>query len=228
MSLSKIIRVVCVLIGVVIVSACGTMQPDTTGEAPQQTGTEQEATATETGQAQTADAALLNIPDPMKVDLPLDLIKGYDQVKTLLLQKQKEQAISKLQQLQTAFPQQSGPSYRLARLYLEAKQYEKSLQAIESCLAINKNNYYAHNLKGIVLREQGQFQEAKQAYISAVETFPAHAQSHLNLGILADIYLYDLPLALKHYQTYLKLVTNEDKKVNGWVLDLQRRMPSGE
>lgn len=227
MLLSKTIRIASLLISAFLLSACGSMQTGTS-DAPQQVAEGE----TGEGAAKTTDSATglpqPNIPDPMEVDLPLDLIKGYDQVKAMLAKKQTVQAMDKLKQLQTSHPKLSGPSYRLARLLLENKRYEESLKAVEASLSINKNNYYAHNLKGVVLREQGQFQKAKQAYMSAVGTYPAHAQSHLNLGILADIYLYDLPLALKHYQTYLSLIGSEDKKVTGWVLDLQRRIPSGE
>ena len=216
---------------VLIASACSTLQPgkddaekiDPAQESPIE-GEAQPGTTVE----KTGIAALPQVADPMKVNLPLDLIKGYDQVVSLLASKNNEQAITKLTQLQVAFPKNSGPSYRLARIYLEQKEYDKSLTAIEKSLVVNGKNYYAQNLKGVILREKGEFDKAKQAYLSAVNTYPRHAESHLNLGILADIYMYDLPLALKHYQYYLELIGTEDRKVNGWVIDLKRRMPAAE
>jgi len=60
-----------------------------------------------------------NIPDPMKnIDLPLPLIKGYDEVASLLKAERANEAIERLQSLSQEHPTFSGVNYRLSRLYL--------------------------------------------------------------------------------------------------------------
>ena len=225
MSRFKSLQLFCLIFCFTLLSACASK----TTIAPEPLDNNPVETPTVNGQKPQASAAALPmVADPMAGDLPLDLIKAYDQLKSMLAAKNKQQAIDYLQQLQARFPQQSGPSYRLARIYQEEGQFDAALSAIENCLSINPKNYYAQNLKGVILREQGQFIAAKETYIKALEIYPRHAQSHMNLAILADIYLYDLPLALQHYQYYLDLTKEEDGKINGWLIDLKRRLPDAE
>jgi len=235
MLLSNCSRILTVTILFSLVSACSGLktiestQPTEPSAATDQTGQQSESGQPDSGQAGASIKPVLPmVADPMAEQLPLDLIKAYDQVTSLLKSNETAQAIAKLEQTQVVFPKNSGPSYRLARIYLDQKDYAKALAAIEISLGINSKNYYAHNLKGVILREQGEFEKAKQAYLTAVATYPRHPESHLNLGILADIYMYDLPLALEHYEYYLQLIQNDDKKVSGWIMDLKRRMPKGE
>ncbi|TQV84541.1 tetratricopeptide repeat protein [Aliikangiella coralliicola] len=201
-------------------------QPDQT-VAKEQVDEEQPADAAGAEQDATKVAAITK-PDPMKEKVaPLELVKGYGAINQLIKGKKTGDAIAKLQQLQTTHPEQSGPSYRMARLYMQQKQFEEALKAVNESIKIDPQNYYAHNLKGVVLRELGSFDKAKEAYVTAIDLYPGYPNSHLNLGILADIYLYDLGLAQQHYQAYLDLIGTEDKKVSGWVLDLQRRIQRG-
>jgi len=164
-------------------------------------------------------------PDPMAgVVIPLALLKSYDQINGLINNHQIDQAIERLTPLLKSYPQESGPSYRLAQLYLQQKQYDEALQAIDKSIDVKADNYFAYNLKGIILREQGQFAAAKTAYSQAITLYPSYSNAHLNLAILADIYLYDLPLAENEYQIYLSLLNQEDKTVEGWLTDLKRRI----
>lgn len=172
---------------------------------------------------------MMNAPDPMQsIDIPLGLIKQYDQVKLLFKKDKTEQAIGLLTQLQRQHPKLSGPSYRLARLYYQQGDIAQALKAVENSLLINSQNYYSLNLKGVLLREKGEFEQAAKNYAQAIDVFPGYPKSHLNLAILSDLYLHQLDRALKHYQYYINLINVEDKKVAGWILDLERRMPKVE
>ena len=46
-----------------------------------------------------------------------------------------------------------------------------------------------------------------------------------NLAILEELYLQDLPSALEHFRHYQSLQTEPEKKVRGWIKDLERRVP---
>ena len=219
------------IVGMTFLSACASIQTEV--PAKTEVKAEGDENKTESVDGAVKEGALpmqprVAAPDPMKdTDVPLELIKAYDQVKGYLKDKNVDQAIQHLESIKANFPKHSGPSYRLARLYLQKKAYDTALDAVETAISINTSNYYAQNLKGVILREQGKFIEAKDAYAKAIDIYPDYAQAHLNLGILSDIYLYDLNTALQHYETYMLLTSNEDKTVEGWLIDLKRRMPQG-
>ena len=74
-------------------------------------------------------------------------------------------------------------------------------------------------------REFGEkFEEARDNYEKALKIDPNYAYAHLNYGILLDLYLGELDNALDHYQTYQKLAPEEDKEVEKWIVDLERRI----
>lgn len=61
------------------------------------------------------------------------------------------------------------------------------------------------------------------SYESAIRIDENYAPAHYNLAVLADLYLHDPVLALKEFETYQTLLPEPDKKVNGWIIELQRR-----
>ena len=90
----------------------------------------------------------------------------------------------------------------------------------------NDRDAVAHNHLGILERRKGEFEAALTWYRRAIEIDDAYARAHLNLGILYDIYLQDLEKALRQYQTYQALISEEDSQVAGWIVDIERRLKS--
>ncbi|MFT7175684.1 MAG: hypothetical protein ACJAUG_001685 [Halioglobus sp.] len=50
--------------------------------------------------------------------------------------------------------------------------------------------------------------------------------THRNLGILYDVYLGEKIKALRHFNRYQTLTGGADRKVKGWIVDLQRQLPA--
>lgn len=138
---------------------------------------------------------------------------------------QLDQALVMLKSLASRFPQLSGPLVNQGRIYWQQEKYKDAQAALEQSLAVNNQNPYAHNLLGLVLREQGKFAEAQQHYLQAVTLDPKYARAHFNLGVLAELYLQDLNLALDHFRAYQALQKSPDKTVANWIADLERRAP---
>ena len=92
-------------------------------------------------------------------------------------------------------------------------------------MPINDANPYAHNGLGLALREQGKFDDARIHYERALVLDPKYARAHFNMAVLAELYLQDLNLALKHFQAYQNLQKQPDENVANWIVDLQRRAP---
>ncbi len=81
-----------------------------------------------------------------------------------------------------------------------------------------------YNGLGIVYRRQGRFNEAKDAYLKAIQVSPDYANAYLNLGILNEIYLNNLGAALDHYKRYQALTGGNNDMVKKWIIDVQQRL----
>lgn len=135
-----------------------------------------------------------------------------------------EQAIKLLLQVSTDAPDKPYVFTNLGLAYFKLKKMDLSEEAFQEAISRNKRDAVAYNHLGILLRYQGQFEEARKRYQRAIAIDSDYAYAHLNLGILFDIYLQDLESALQQYQQYQGLIGEEDKQVAGWIVDIQRRL----
>ncbi len=135
-----------------------------------------------------------------------------------------DQAEQQLKQLVEKYPQLSGPYLNLALLYAQTKRPQLAEAEFKRAITVNPGNFAAHNQYGVWLREQSRFTEAETIYLQVIEQAPDYADSHLNLGILYDLYMGKLPQALAEYQRYIELTGDEKGPVRAWVADLQRRL----
>ena len=85
----------------------------------------------------------------------------------------------------------------------------------------------ANTQLGILLREQGKFDEAEAAYRRALATDPSYALAHYNLGVLLDLYLRRPAEALEHYEAYQASLAEPNETVGRWIIDLRRRAGNG-
>lgn len=124
-------------------------------------------------------------------------------------------------------PDLEMPIYNKALLVNKQGDTEKALSLLSQAHEIDPSDYRICNAYGRLLRSEGKFAEAKKVYSVCLTFEDQSAVVHKNYGILLDLYLHQHELALKHYQTYLSMTGNKDKKVKGWVLDLNRRLKAG-
>ncbi len=122
------------------------------------------------------------------------------------------------------YPKLSGPWVNLAKIHSEQGRDEEAMAALEQALAINPNNLDAYNQLALLKREAGAFEESEKLYRQALSVWPFHAQSHLNLGILLDLYQGEGERALLHYRAYQQRQEEQDRQVAGWIVDLERRL----
>ena len=89
------------------------------------------------------------------------------------------------------------------------------------------------NRLGVMARQNGQFESARNFYKQALEVLPDEGVSHRNLGILYDLYLGQKTLAERHYEAYLQYLEglpesdegrSEIKVVKRWLGDLRRQI----
>ena len=133
------------------------------------------------------------------------------------------QAQSLLQDVINQQPSFSNAHVNLGIVFLKNKSLSEAENSFLHALRINPKNVYALNQLGILQRQQGDFSAAKLSYEKAIDINSDYAFAHLNLGILYDLYFYDLPKAIDEYKTYQELTKNENKQVEKWIIDLERR-----
>lgn len=182
-----------------------------------------------------ATGCSLLTPKPEVVDTqeavlgPIDpeLQQGFSDALVLLRDEEFAEAETLLIALTSKFPAFAGPWSNLAIAQSQQEKYTEALISIDKSLAEDESFCQAVSLKGVVLRELGQFQQAKEQYLAALKCNPEDALSLYNLGVLSDLYLHDEVAALGYYQQYL--ITQgeqQDQTVQSWVVDLKRRVPA--
>ena len=129
-----------------------------------------------------------------------------------------------LQWLVSEQPHLSGPRLNLALVHQHLGELEQADILFQETLAVNRHNLAAYNQYGIFLREQGRFAEAEAIYMQALEVAEPYADTHLNIGVLYDMYMGDQQRALQHYHRYQALNNANDKLVSAWIIDLQRQL----
>lgn len=134
-----------------------------------------------------------------------------------------DEALMIFQGISGQYPRLSGPLVNEGLIHLHQGRWEDALDALDRAIKANEQNPYAWNLRGVVLRESGRFTEARTSYERAVALDPLYARAHFNLGVLADLYLQDLPLAISHYEKYQALQLKPDQAVGNWIVDLRNR-----
>lgn len=133
-------------------------------------------------------------------------------------------AEKQFKKLASDYPQYSGPQNSLGILYYRDDKIDEAIIAFNDALKINPNSVVSLNYLGIISRGKGEFKQAQSYYEKALQADRDYAYAHLNYGILLELYMGKLPEALKHYKRYQELTKEEDKKVKGWIIELERRI----
>ena len=97
--------------------------------------------------------------------------------------------------------------------------------SLEDALLKSPGSVPLLNQLGIVQRQQGQFDKAREAYEAAIANNPAAPLPHLNLAILYDLYLGDVNKAQALYQRCVELSPGDATQLNRWLAELKGRKP---
>jgi Flp pilus assembly protein TadD len=170
-----------------------------------------------------AEAAVPAVAEPIDVNQ-----QRYQQALATLKSGDADRALALLLTLSEDAPDKPYLFTNLGLAYFRLQRAELAEQAFTEAVARNPNDAVAHNHLGILLRRKGQFQDALAQYQRAIEIDADYAGAHLNLGILFDLYLQDLDKALQQYQKYRSLTDAQSAQVDGWIVDIERRLKSAD
>ena len=123
-------------------------------------------------------------------------------------------------------PKLASPHTNLGILFYREDKQQEAEAAFKEALQLDNKDYVAANYLGMLYRAQGRFSDAEAAYKQALAAKPDYGYAHLNLAILYDLYLDNLPQALDHYRQYQQISGDSDQQLTGWLADLQQRMKS--
>ena len=162
------------------------------------------------------------VAEPPKVDRSNEL--AFDQAVAALRAGRLQEAEVLLLQITADQPELAGPWVNLGQVYVLLKQFEDARMAFASAVEANPRSCAAHNQLGVLSRQFGDFRGAEEHYRACLENVPRYKDAYLNLGILYELYLGKLPQALEAYRRYQLLAAEPDRRVKGWVMDLERRL----
>lgn len=149
---------------------------------------------------------------------------AFDQALTAMRAGRLAEAERLLLEITTDQPELSGPWVNLGQVYVLREQHEEARLAFRQAVAANPRNCVARNQLGVLSRQLGDFAGAEEHYRACLEQVPDFGDAYLNLGILYELYLGRLPEALEAYRRYQILSGDSDRRVAGWVADLERRL----
>jgi len=125
------------------------------------------------------------------------------------------------------YPEFPGAHVNLTIIHVSNGNDDAARASIDAALALDPDHPAALNQFGMLLRRNGKFLEAEAAYMKAVTVSPDYALAHYNLGVLNELYLQRLDVALKNFEDYQSLA-GEDKQVAKWISDLTRRVAKNQ
>lgn len=123
-------------------------------------------------------------------------------------------------------PQLASPLTNLGILHYRNERLPEAEAVFKEALQRNDKDYVAATYLGMIYRGQGRFADARSTYEKALAAKPDYGYAHLNLAILYDLYLGNLPKALEHYQQFQQTAGASEPQLAGWLADLQQRMKS--
>lgn len=231
---TKAIVIINLILGLILTASCATITKKLSSAKETATSRSTTASATESS-APESTTEYTSIPTFMLPALnetqqaqAAEANRDYQKALAFLKNGDNQRALTMFRSITGRFPDLSGPWLNQGIIHLKFNDLTQAEEAFKNALAIYPDNPYTLNMLGIVLREQGMFDKAKQSYEKALIIDKHYAKAHLNLGILLDLYLRDLPLALDHFEQYQSLQQESNKQVSGWIKDLKRRIKASK
>lgn len=149
--------------------------------------------------------------------------KKYKKALTLLNNNKLDSAKDIFQQFKEERPELAGPYANLAIIALKNNEPEKAFELVKIALTKNPNLAQALNLLAYLEQISGEIISAEKHYKEAIKNKNDYAIAHYNIALLYDVYLQDIESAIPHYERYMQLINNEDKKTADWLEQIKRQ-----
>jgi len=165
--------------------------------------------------------------DQVLPQIPPQALTMFEQAISVMASGDFVDAELRLKEFLLLYPSYPGAYVNLAIIHAQNGNDQAAQESVDKALALDPAHAAALNQQGMLLRVNGKFLEAEAAYLKAVTSSPDYALAHYNLGVLNELYLQRLDVALQHYEAYQKIVGG-DKQVGKWIVDLTRRVAANQ
>lgn len=176
-------------------------------------------TTTPTPPPATAERQTPDAPPAPKADPEARFAEALEMMK----QNKVREAEAAFMELSKDFPEFSGPQTNLGILFAKSNRRDAAIAAFTRAATANGQNASAFNWLGIVNKESGNYDRARQSYEKAIAVKPDYAAAHLNLGLLLEDQLKQPAVALQHYKEYQRLTGGKDLRVLPWIAEIEAR-----
>jgi tetratricopeptide (TPR) repeat protein len=160
-------------------------------------------------------------------EIPRQALTMFEQAVSIMASGDFVDAELRLKEFLLLYPAYPGAYVNLAIIHSQNGNDQAAQESVDRALALDPVHAAALNQQGMLLRRNGKFLEAEAAYLKAVTSSPDYALAHYNLGILNELYLQRLDVALQHFEAYQQIV-GSDKQVGKWIADLTRRVAANQ
>ena len=160
-------------------------------------------------------------------DIPPKAQTMFEQAVAVMATGDSIDAELRFQEFLLRYPGYPGAHVNLAIIFASRGDDAAAEGSITDALILDPLHAPALNQLGMLLRRQGKFAEAESTYLKAVTTEPDYGLAHYNLGVLNELYLQQLDVALQHFERY-QAISGEDKQVTKWIADLKRRISTNQ
>jgi|SRR5690554_5464385 len=145
----------------------------------------------------------------------------------LLLEKEQfEKAEKHWQNTAVQWSQYPGVWSNLAISQWHLNKFKEAEVSSNKAIEINPEFCPARKIHALLQKEQGLFLEAIENYKAAAQCSPNDPDIPYNMGIIYDLYLQDVELALDYYTKAQRLLNEENETLAMWITDLQNRQPT--
>jgi tetratricopeptide (TPR) repeat protein len=185
------------------------------------------STGPEVAERHAPDAEVAAAGQEILPEIPLRAQTMFEQAVAIMAARDFVDAELRLKEFLLQYPAYPGAHVNLAILHAQNGNELEAQASIDAALSLDASHPAALNQQGMLLRRNGKFIEAEAAYLKAVTASPDYALAHYNLGVLNELYLQRLDVALQHFEIYQGLVES-DKQVEKWIADLTRRVAASQ
>lgn len=176
--------------------------------------------------AQGKKVAYVSAPNPYTAaskPVPPEAVARFRSASDLMADERYRDARKAFEAITRDYPDLSGPWLKLGELAEIGERMERAEKSYRKALAINPQNVNAYLALALFQRRSGDFEEARDTYVSALELWKDFPEAHLNLAILYDLYMNQPALAQPHFEAYAFLTKGDDPQVADWLIEIRRR-----
>jgi tetratricopeptide (TPR) repeat protein len=94
----------------------------------------------------------------------------------------------------------------------ETGDFDAAIELYSKAISFKPDYSICMDNLGIAFMRTGRHEEAKGQFEKASAADPAYADAKFNLGVLYELYIKDIPAAVKAFEEYLALSKDEAKK----------------